>query len=60
MGNSLPPSPSLPYIHPPSLSFPLFYRIVNSELTHFKGALSTLENINDFGSALFDVWIVNR
>jgi len=35
-------------------------RIVNSELTHFKGALSSLENITAFGSTLFDVWTVNR
>ena len=36
------------------------FRIVNSELTHFKGALSSLENITAFGGTLFDVWTVNR
>ena len=50
--------------HPPCLSItsPLFfdYRIVNSELSHFKSALSSLENTTAFGSTLFDVWTVNR
>ena len=38
----------------------LLYRIVNSELSHFKSALSSLENTTAFGSTLFDVWTVNR
>ena len=48
-------------LHLPSICvhFDLF-RIVNSELTHFKGALSSLENITAFGGTLFDVWTVNR
>jgi len=32
------------------------YRIVNSELSHFKGSLSSLEDVKAFGSSLFDVW----
>lgn len=31
-------------------------RIVNSELHHCEGALSSLDNISAFGSSLFDVW----
>ena len=36
------------------------FRIVNSELTYFKGALQSLESVDAFGSSLFDVWTVNR
>ena len=32
------------------------FRIVNSELSHFKGSLSSLEDVRAFGSSLFDVW----
>ena len=45
-------------LHLPSIC--VHFRIVNSELTHFKGALSSLENITAFGGTLFDVWTVNR
>lgn len=31
-------------------------RIVNSELHHCEGALSSLDNTSAFGSSLFDVW----
>lgn len=34
--------------------------IVNSELQHFKTALSSLGNITAFGNSLFDVWSINR
>ena len=31
-------------------------RIVNSELHHCAGILSSLDNVSAFGSSLFDVW----
>ncbi len=37
-----------------------YCRIVNSELSHFKGSLSSLEDVNAFGSSLFDVWTGHR
>ena len=40
----------------------IFYlsRIVNSELTHMKGSVGSLDHITAFGSSLFDIWSVNR
>lgn len=46
------------YMH--SILLFLVHSIVNSELSHFKSALSSLENTTAFGSTLFDVWTVNR
>lgn len=34
--------------------------IVNSELTHMKGSVGSLDHITAFGSSLFDIWSVNR
>eukprot|EP00731_Ephydatia_muelleri_P027820 Em0019g693a len=34
--------------------------IVNSELQHFKTALSSLGNVTAFGNSLFDIWSTNR
>ena len=30
--------------------------IVNSELTHFKGTIASLEGLDKFGQSLFDIW----
>lgn len=35
-------------------------RIVNSELTHLKGAINSLDGLKDFGNSLFDIWTPNR
>ena len=35
-------------------------RLVNSELTLFKGAINSLDGLDNFGNSLFDIWTVNR